>query len=151
MSDDHTAPTDEPSVFTRIIVGELPGRIVWRDDRVVSFLTIAPIRPGHLLVVPVRQVDRWTDLDEDTWLAVSRAQLWVGTALQIAMQPVRVGAIIAGLEVPHCHVHLVPITTEADLDFRLADSDPDPTEMDDAAAAVRDELRRLGRPEVADS
>lgn len=139
----------EPSVFTRVIRGEIAGRFVWRDETVVAFLTIAPIRPGHLLVVPIRQVDQWTDLDEETWAAMSRAQLPVGRALKDSFSPVRVGTIIAGLEVPHCHVHLVPIRTEADLDFSRADTSPDPAALDDHAERIRAALRAMGRPEVA--
>jgi len=143
--------SSEPTVFTRIIRGEFPGRFVWRDDAVVAFLTIAPLRPGHVLVVPVAQVDRWTDLDEATWAEISRVQLAVGTALQTAFEPVRVGSIIAGLEVPHCHVHLVPIDSEADLNFANADGSPDPEALDDAAERIRAALRAQGHPEVADA
>lgn len=141
----------EPSVFSRIISGEFPGRFVWRDPDVVAFLTIAPLRPGHTLVVPVRQIDHWTDVDEALWLRLSAAQLAVGQALMAAFQPVRVGSIIAGLEVPHCHVHLVPIRTEADLDFSRADAAPDPDRLDDDAERIRAALRAAGRTEVADA
>lgn len=153
MSADPTTPEPpaEPSVFTRIISGEFPGRFVWRDPDVVAFLTIAPLRPGHTLVVPVRQVDHWTDVDEALWLRMGVAQLAVGSALMTAFRPVRVGSIIAGLEVPHCHVHLVPIRTEADLDFSRADGSPDPDRLDDDAERIRAALRAAGRTEVAEA
>ncbi len=140
-----------PSVFTRIIQGEFPGRFVWREPDVVAFLTIAPMRPGHLLVVPVRQVDRWTDLDDELWASLSNAQIVLGRALMRAFEPVRVGSLIAGLEVPHCHIHLVPIRSESDLDFAKADHSPDPARLDDDAERIRRELRAMGRSEVADS
>ena len=97
MSADPTTPEPPaaPSVFTRIISGEFPGRFVWRDPDVVAFLTIAPLRPGHTLVVPVRQVDHWTDVDEALWLRMGVAQLAVGSALMTAFRPVRVGSIIS--------------------------------------------------------
>lgn len=139
-----TDSTDDPTVFTRIIRGELPGRFVWREDDVVAFLTIAPIRPGHTLVVPVAQVDRWTDLDPDTWRRVGDVQHRVGRALQAAFEPTRVGSIIAGLEVPHCHVHLIPIDDERQLDFSLADPSTSADELDDAAGRIRSALRDLG-------
>ncbi len=139
-----------PSVFSRIIAGEIPGRFVWRDPQVVAFLTIAPMRPGHTLVVPIQQVDHWTDLSEDLWAAMSTAQLAVGQALMAAFEPARVGSIIAGLEVPHCHVHLVPIRTEADLDFARAESAPDPDRMDADADRIRAALRSAGHPQVVD-
>ncbi len=153
MSADPTTPEPPtaPSVFTRIISGEFPGRFVWRDPDVVAFLTIAPLRPGHTLVVPVRQVNHWTDVDEALWLRMGVAQLAVGSALMTAFRPVRVGSIIAGLEVPHCHVHLVPIRTEADLDFSRADGSPDPDRLDDDAERIRAALRAAGRTEVADA
>ena len=136
-------------MFSRIISGEFPGRFVWRDPDVVAFLTIAPMRPGHTLVVPVRQIDHWTDLDEDLWSKMAVAQLAVGKALMTAFTPVRVGTMIAGLEVPHCHVHLVPIRSESDLDFARADHSPDPARLDDDAERIRAALRDQGRPEVA--
>ncbi len=141
MSD--TAPA-EPSVFTKVIRGEFPGRFVWRDDEVVAFLTIAPMRPGHTLVVPVEQIDQWTDLSPELWARVAEVQLAIGRAQMAAFSPVRVGTIIAGLEVPHCHVHVVPIDSEADLDFRKADGSPDPAMMDAAADRLRAALRELG-------
>jgi len=138
-----------PSVFTRIIDGELPGRFVWRDPDVVAFLTIAPMRPGHTLVVPVRQVDHWTDLEPALWQRVCDVQLAVGRAQVEVFRPERVGTIIAGLEVPHCHVHVVPIRTESDLDFANADTSPDPAAMDDAAQRLREALGRAGHPEAS--
>ena len=138
-----------PSVFTRIIQGEFPGRFVWRDPDVVAFLTISPRRPGHLLVVPVRQIDRWTDLDDELWAKLANAQIVLGRALMAAFEPVRVGSLIAGLEVPHCHVHLVPIRSESDLDFSKAEHSPDPARLDDDAERIRRALRTMGRSEVA--
>jgi diadenosine tetraphosphate (Ap4A) HIT family hydrolase len=145
------AETPEPTVFTRIIRGEFPGRFVWRDDHVVAFLTIAPLRPGHTLVVPVEQVDQWTDLSPELWARLSEVQLAIGRAQLEAFSPVRVGAIIAGLEVPHCHVHLVPIDSEADLNFANADGSPDPAALDDAAERLRSVLRAHGHAQVADA
>ncbi|MGB6056902.1 MAG: HIT family protein [Microthrixaceae bacterium] len=139
----------DPSVFTLIINGDLPGRFVWRDDRVVAFLTIAPLRPGHTLVVPIEQVDHWTDVDADLWQHISTVQHIVGKAIMSAFSPKRVGSIIAGLEVPHCHVHLVPIDSESQLSFANVDHSPDPADLDDAAERIRAALREMGRPEVA--
>ena len=139
-----SASQDPPTVFTRIIRGEIPGRFVWRDDDVVAFLTIGPIRPGHTLVVPVAQIDRWTDVPSDLWARIGEVQQVVGRALMEAFSPVRVGSIIAGLEVPHCHVHLVPIDSESDLSFANVDSDPSPEALDEAAHRIRTALRAAG-------
>lgn len=143
---DHPS-TPEPSVFSMIIDGRIPGRFVWRDDDVVAFLTIAPMRPGHTLVVPISQIDQWTDVPEPLWARLSQVQHAVGQALMAAFQPARVGSIIAGMEVPHCHVHLVPIDSEADLSFAAADQDPDPDALDEAAERIRVALRGAGHAE----
>ena len=136
-----------PSVFTRIIDGELPGRFIWRDDTVVAFLSIGPLSPGHTLVVPRVEVDHWLDLDAATWQRVSEVTRIVGQAIQAAYDPPRVGTAIAGFEVPHCHVHVAALRELADLDFTRADTDPDPAELDDAAERLRAALRELGHEE----
>lgn len=138
----------EPSVFTKIINGEFPGRFVWRDDHVVAFLTIAPMTPGHTLVVPIEQVDKWTDVSAELWQRLAQVQLHVGQALQQAFSPTRVGSIIAGLEVPHCHIHLVPIDSESDLNFAQVDHSPNPEDLDAAAVAIRTALRDAGHSHV---
>jgi histidine triad (HIT) family protein len=132
------------TLFTRIIDGEIPGRFVWRDDQAVAFLTISPIRPGHVLVVPRAEVDHWLDLDATLAAHLIQVAQKVGQAQMAAFAPVRIGMIIAGLEVPHCHLHLVPIDTEADLSFARADHSPDPAALDDAAERLRTALREAG-------
>ena len=126
-----------PTIFTRIIDGDLPGRFVHRDDRAVAFLSINPLQVGHTLVVPVAEVDHWLDLDDDLaahLLAVARR---VGRAQQAVYSPVKVGLMIAGLEVPHVHLHVVPVFDVHDLDFANADPSPDPRVLDDAAERLR--------------
>jgi histidine triad (HIT) family protein len=132
-----------PSIFTRIISGELPGRFVWRDDVCVAFLSIAPLRPGHTLVVPIEEVDHWIDLDPDTAAHLVRVAQRIGQAQQAAFAPARVGLIIAGMEVPHCHLHVVPIDREADLQFSNADASTPPDALDAAADALRSALSGL--------
>jgi len=133
-----------PSVFSRIIAGELPGRFVWRDERCVAFLSIGPLQPGHTLVVPVEEVDHWIDLAPDLLVHIMGVAHEIGRALDVAYRPERVGMMIAGLEVPHVHVHLVPIGSVHDLDFANADLDADPRALDAAATTIRDALRDLG-------
>ncbi len=134
-----------PTLFTRIIDGEIPGRFVWSDDRAVVFLTIAPIRPGHALVVPRVEVDHWIDLDPDLVAHLTQVAQVVGQAQVAAFSPARVGLIIAGLEVPHTHLHVIPIESEADLDFAKADHSPDPAALDNVAERLREALRTLGQ------
>ena len=137
------------SIFTKIIDGELPGRFVWRDDEVVAFLTIAPITPGHTLVVPVAEIDHWIDLPEPLLRRLVVVSQIVGRAIDRAFSPVKVGMMIAGLEVPHTHIHVLPITTEADLSFRNARPDTPPAELDAAAEAIRTALEELGHTPAA--
>jgi histidine triad (HIT) family protein len=136
------------TLFTKIIEGEIPGRFVWRDARAVVFLTIAPIAPGHALVVPVDEVDHWVDLDAGLAAHLMDVARHVGRAQMAAFSPTRIGMIIAGLEVPHSHMHLIPIDTEADLSFARADHDPDPAALDDAAERLRAALREAGHGDV---
>ena len=140
-----------PSLFTRIIQGELPGRFVWRDARAVAFLTIAPLRPGHTLVVPVEEVDHWIDLPPDLLAHLTGVSHKVASAIQTAFEPEKVGLMLAGLEVPHVHFHLVPIHELRDLNFANAQQDPDPAMMDEAADRLRRALRAAGHDEVADA
>jgi histidine triad (HIT) family protein len=138
-----------PTLFTRIIRGEIPGRFVWRDAHCVAFLTIAPLRPGHTLVVPIREVDHWLELEPGEAAHLTEVAQKVGRAIQAAFSPVKVGLMIAGLEVPHVHMHLVPIHELRDLDFARADASPAPAALDDAAARLRAALRAAGHAEVA--
>ncbi|MEX0868794.1 MAG: HIT family protein [Nitriliruptoraceae bacterium] len=136
-----------PSVFTRIIDGELPGRFVWKDAVAVAFLSINPITPGHTLVVPRVEVDHWLDLDTDTWAHCSVVAKHVGAGIKRAFTPPRIGQMIAGFEVPHAHIHVLAITGEGELSFKLADPNPDPKALDDAVARISASLVALGHGE----
>lgn len=128
------------TLFTRIIDGDIPARFVWQDDHCVAFLTIAPLRPGHTLVVPRTEIDHWLDADDELiahLMSVARA---IGQAQQRVFRPVRIGMMIAGLEVPHLHIHVVPINSVNDMDFARADQNPNPEDLDDAAARLREAL-----------
>lgn len=133
-----------PSIFTRIIRGEIPGRFVWRDDLVVAILTIAPIRPGHTMVIPIEEVDHWLDVPATTWARVGEVSQAIGSAQMEAFKPARIGSMILGMEVPHCHVHLVPIDNERDLSFANADATVSDEAQDASAEAIRAALRAAG-------
>ncbi|MEA2626571.1 MAG: hypothetical protein QOD06_2616 [Candidatus Binatota bacterium] len=132
------------SVFTKIIAGELPARFVWKDERVVAFLTIAPARPGHTLVVPREEVDHWLDADRGLMSHLMEVSRSIGQAIQEAFQPPKVALLIAGLEVPHLHVHLIPIWTLEDIDATKVDRNPRPADLDHAAEKIRGALATLG-------
>lgn len=133
------------SIFTRIIDGELPGRFVHRDDTCAAFLTIAPIRPGHTLVVPLAEVDHWVDLDPEVAAHLFKVAQRIGRAQVSAFSPNRIGMMIAGMEVPHTHLHVIPIRSESDLDFANADHSPADGALDEAAEAIRSALTDLQR------
>jgi len=130
------------TLFTRIIEGEIPGTFVWRDERCAAFLSIAPLAPGHTLVVPRDEIDHWIDAEDDLLAHLMSVARHIAGAMQTAFGPEKVGLMIAGLEVPHLHIHLVPMNGVRDLDFANANVDATPDELEDAAKRIRDELAR---------
>jgi diadenosine tetraphosphate (Ap4A) HIT family hydrolase len=139
------------SIFTKIINGELPGHFVWRDEVCVAFLTIAPLKPGHTLVVPRAEVDSWTDLEVDVMKHLSGVAHAIGRALDKTYQPEKVGLTILGLEVRHVHLHVSCIWKPTDLDFGNADANASPESVAKEAEIVRAALRDLGYDQVVDS
>jgi histidine triad (HIT) family protein len=129
------------SVFGRIIAGEIPGSFVHRDDVCVSFMTINPIAPGHLLVVPRLEVDHWVDLPDDVAARVFAVSHRISRALTRVFTCERVGLVVAGYEVPHCHVHLVPTLSMADIDFSRAAASVDRSVLDEQADAIAAALK----------
>ena len=138
-----------PTIFTRIIDGEIPGRFVWRDDRAVAFLDVRPLSAGHTLVVPIEEVDHWTDLSAEDAAHLMTVAHAVGNAQRAAFDAPRVGLMIVGFEVPHVHIHVMPTRSMADFDFRNANTSPDQDELDRNADALRDALRSAGHSSVA--
>lgn len=130
------------TVFTRIIEGEIPGAFVHRDDQCVAFLSINPLAPGHTLVVPIAEIDHWIDMPSDLAAHVFDVAHQVGRALQAVFQCERVGLIVAGYEVPHAHVHVVPTTSMRQLDFANAAGSVDRDDLDQVAGAIRSALTR---------
>ena len=139
-----------PTLFTRIIDGELPARFVWKDSECVAFLSIAPLRPGHTLVVPRAEIDHWLDADPVLLAHLMTTARMIGEAQMKVFHPARVGMVIAGLEVPHLHLHVVPIRGMQDLDFANVDTRPEAASMDAAMQSLRDELRRAGHTPQSD-
>lgn len=132
------------SVFSMIISGELPGRFVWQDDDIVSFLTINPLTEGHVLVVPRQEVDHWESVDDELWAKLNGVARIVGRAVRTAYDAPRTGLVIAGLEVPHLHLHVFPAHTMGDFDFATAEKEPSSESLDRAQQKIRHELRALG-------
>jgi histidine triad (HIT) family protein len=139
------------TVFSRIIAGQLPATFVWRDERCVGFMSINPIATGHTLVVPVDEIDHWLDAPADLVAHLFEITRLIGLAQQEAFDCRRIGVIIAGYEVPHAHVHVIPTNSMADVAFANAAPSVDPADLEAAAEKIRTQLRTTGRAEVADS
>jgi len=131
------------TVFTKIINGEIPGRFVYEDDDVVAFLTIAPMTQGHTLVVPRAEIDQWQDVDAQEFNRVMAVSQLIGKAVCKAFDVERAGVIIAGLEVPHLHVHVFPARNLSDFGFANVDHNPSPESLDEAQAKIKAALGEL--------
>ena len=103
-----------PTIFTRIIGGEIPCHKILEDEQFLAFLDIRPIRPGHTLVIPKKEIDYIFDVDNPTLSAMMIFSKKVAAAIRRAVECKRVGIMVAGLEVPHAHIHLVPIVQVLD-------------------------------------
>ena len=139
-----------PSIFTRIIEGELPGVFVWKDPQCVAFLSINPMHPGHTLVVPRAEVDHWIDLDPALNAHLFHVAQTIGQAQDRALDARRIGVLIVGDEVPHVHVHVVPFDAASELSFAKADPNPPEGSLEAAAAKIRGALRDLGADSVSE-
>ena len=139
-----------PSVFTRILSGELPGYVVWKDDLCFAILTNRPIRPGHVLVIPRQEIDHWIDLDPALRERLFEVAQKIGRGVHHAFVPTKVGLVIAGLEVNHTHLHLIPVDAITDLDFARQDLHVKPADLKRAADHLRASLRTLGFPEATE-
>lgn len=110
------------SVFTKIIKRELPAEIICEDDMTIVILTLEPHSPGHMLVIPKVQIDRFYDLDEAHYVAVMKKVKEMANLAQVTFRPVRVGLAVVGFEVPHVHIHVIPMNEISDLDHTKAHS-----------------------------
>ena len=127
------------TVFTKIIQGEIPGRFVYKDEDVAAFLTIEPIAYGHTLVVPVKEIDKWTDIEPALWAKMNDVAQRVGNAIIEVFGSERAGYLIAGFEVPHAHIHVFPANDRSgyDLSTVMKMDETDPAKMDEAAEKLR--------------
>jgi histidine triad (HIT) family protein len=98
-----------PSIFTRIIKGEIPSHRIAENDAHIAFLDIRPVAKGHTLIVPKQEIDKWTDLPSDVLSDTILFTKTVAQHLEHTLKPMRVGLVIEGMEVPHAHIHLIPI------------------------------------------
>ena len=137
------------TVFTKIIEGEIPGTFVWRDELCVAFMSINPLAPGHVLVVPIEEVDHWVNASRELAAHLMDVAHTIGLAQDQAFDCERIGLIVAGYEVPHTHVHVIPTTDVSQFSFANAARTIDPELLEQWASAIREELRSAGAAHVA--
>lgn len=128
------------SIFSRIVAGEIPSYKVAEDENYYAFLDIAPMAAGHTLVIPKHEVDYMMDLSEEEYQGLWAFARKVALAIKPAMQCKRVGIAVLGMEVPHCHIHLVPLNRESDMDFRKEKLSLPPQEMAAIAQRIADNM-----------
>ena len=128
------------TIFSRIIAGEIPCYKIAEDDRHFAFLDINPLTKGHTLVIPKREVDYIFDLTEEETAALNVFARKVAIALKKAVPCKRIGECVLGMEVPHAHIHLVPLHSEGDLNFSHKKLQLEPAEMEAIAQAIREQL-----------
>ena len=124
------------SIFSLIVAGEIPSWKVAEDERYYAFLDINPLMEGHTLVIPKKEVDYIFDLDEETYAGLWAFAAKVAKAVRAAVPCKRVGVAVLGMEVPHAHIHLVPLQTEGDLDFRKPKKQLKPEQFAAIAASI---------------
>lgn len=119
-----------PTIFTKIVNGEIPSYKIAEDDNFYAFLDVFPVAKGHTLVIPKKEVDYLFDLDDETYMGLQAFAKKVATALKKAVPCIKVGVVVLGLEVPHVHIHLVPMQSEKDINFSNPKKKFPPEEME---------------------
>ena len=130
------------TVFTRIIDGQIPGTFVYRDSLCVAFLSINPLAAGHVLVVPIEEVDHWIDMSRELSAHMFAVSHRLSLAISDAFPCTRVGLIIAGYEINHCHIHLIPTHTMEELNFANAARSIDRDTLESHAEQLKIALSR---------
>ncbi len=126
-----------PSLFSRIVAGEIPCHKIAEDDRFLAFLDIMPLAEGHTLVIPKLEVDRYFDLPDDLLSGINLFARDVALQLERAIPCERVGVAVIGLEVPHAHVHLIPLNGVADINFERPKLQVTPEDLAATATKIR--------------
>jgi len=131
------------TIFTRIIEGQIPGTFVYRDSLCVAFLSINPLAAGHVLVVPIQEVDHWIDMSTELSAHMFAVSHRISRAISKAFPCTRVGLIIAGYEINHCHIHLIPTNTMSELNFANAAASVERNVLEAQAEKLMSELARI--------
>lgn len=126
-----------PTIFTKIINREIPGYIVAEDERFIAFLDINPLVPGHTLVVPKQEIDYIFDIEDNTLADLTVFAKKVARAVKQAVPCKRIGVAVIGLEVPHTHIHLVPMNAMGDINFTKPKLSPSKEELAEVAEKIK--------------
>ncbi|MEM7037726.1 MAG: HIT family protein [Bacteroidota bacterium] len=129
-----------PSIFSKIVQGEIPAYKIAETENFLAFLDINPLAEGHALVIPKKEVDYLFDLDEETYIGLQLFSKIVADALKKAIPCERIGVAVVGLEVPHAHIHLVPINAISDLNFEKERVKFTPEQFQETLAKIRKEV-----------
>lgn len=130
------------TIFSRIAAGEIPSYKIAEDDRHFAFLDINPVAPGHTLVIPKQETDYVFDLNDDDYASLQLFAKRVAEAMRRAMPCKRIGVAVMGLEVPHAHIHLIPINAESDMNFFKEKLSLPADEMASIASRIADEFKK---------
>lgn len=128
------------SVFSRIVSGEIPAHIVGETQDFLAFLDIRPLAMGHTLVIPKRETDNIFDLDDEAFIGLQLFAKYVANGIRKAVPCTKVGVAVIGLEVPHAHIHLIPIHQVSDMDFSREKLEPTPAALAEMATLIRSNI-----------
>ncbi|MAM69805.1 MAG: HIT family protein [Gammaproteobacteria bacterium] len=135
------------SIFTKILEREIPGHFVWEDEHCFSIMTIQPIREGHLMVIPKMEVNHWDDVPGYIAAHLMQVAQKIAKAMKTVIPCKRIGMSVVGLEVPHTHIHLMPIDNMGDMDFSQA-KEASQEELQATAGLIRKTLQARGFSEA---
>ena len=128
------------SIFSKIVAGEIPAHIVAETTEFLAFLDVSPLTMGHVLVIPKKEIDYIFDMDEESYFGLTLFAKIVAQGLKKAFPCVKVGMAVIGLEVPHVHIHLIPMNNVSDMNFSKPKLNPSPEELADAALKIKAQL-----------
>ncbi|MBB5624156.1 MULTISPECIES: HIT family protein [Pedobacter] len=128
------------SIFSKIVAGEIPAHVVAETTEFMAFLDVSPLTMGHVLVIPKKEIDYIFDMDEESYFGLTLFAKIVAVALKKAFPCVKVGMAVIGLEVPHVHIHLIPMNAVGDMNFSKAKLNPTQEELQEAAQKIKAQL-----------
>lgn len=128
------------SIFSKIAAGEIPAHVVAETTEFMAFLDVSPLTMGHVLVIPKKEIDYIFDMDEESYFGLTLFAKIVAVALKKAFPCVKVGMAVIGLEVPHVHIHLIPMNAVGDMNFSKAKLNPTQEELQEAAQKIKAQL-----------